>query len=292
MVPMQMLPGKDKPFFPLNLVGDFAGGGLMCVVGILLALIERGRTGRGQVVDVDMVTNRSSNDNQCLPWFQVSGTRFLSSFPLILTQLRLPIFHGPRGTNILDGGAPFYNTYTCQDGRWMSVGCLEPQFFKIFIETFVDVLPQDFNPCGGWKPDFTTQLKREEWPNLEVYITKGFLTQPRDFWARLFFGMWPFIRQASDGVHRNLCQTGTDACAVPVLSPDEASKETTVVPLPHPQLSNSAKMRHGIGAENLLINPGTHTGEILHDLGIDNERVQELKKEGVFGKGCRHFSKL
>ena len=73
MVPMQMLPGKDKPSFPLNLVGDFAGGGLMCVVGILLALIERGRTGRGQVVDVDMVTNRSSNDNHAY-WH---GSRFL-----------------------------------------------------------------------------------------------------------------------------------------------------------------------------------------------------------------------
>lgn len=130
---------------------------------------------------------------KCLLWFKVSGTRFLSSFPLILTQLRLPLFHGPRGTNILDGGAPFYNTYTCKDGRWMSVGCLEPHFFKIFIEAFVNVLPRDFNPCGGWKPDSTTQSKQEEWPNLEVYITKGFLTQPRDFWARLFLGMWHCI---------------------------------------------------------------------------------------------------
>lgn len=66
IVPTQMLPGKDKPLFPLNLVGDFAGGGLMCVVGILLALIERGRTGCGQVVDIDLVTNRSSDDDQML----------------------------------------------------------------------------------------------------------------------------------------------------------------------------------------------------------------------------------
>jgi len=86
--------------------------------------------------------------------------------------------------------------------------------------------------------------------------------------------------------------TYTDACAVPVLSPDEARRETTVVPLPHPQLSNSAKMRHGISTESPLINRGTHSEEILHDLGIDNERIQELKKEGVFGKTCWHFSKL
>jgi len=75
----------------------------------------------------------------------------------------------------------------------MSVGCLEPHFFKIFIETFVEALLQDFNPCGRWKPDFATQSKREEWPDLEFYMTMGFLTQPRDFWARLFLGMWHFV---------------------------------------------------------------------------------------------------
>lgn len=92
--------------------------------------------------------------------------------------------------------------------------------------------------------------------------------------------------------YRNLCQTGTDACALPVLSPGEASNDTTVVPLPHPQLSNSVKMRHEISAETLLINPGAHTKEILHDLGIDNKRIQGLKREGVFGKRCLHFAKL
>jgi len=121
---------------------------------------------------------------------QVSGTRYLASFPLILAHLRPPIFDGPRGTNTLDGGAPFYGVYTCKDGQWMSLGCLEPKFFRMFLETFKKALPQDFDPCRGWKPDLFTQQKRHEWPSLLEYFTKGFLTQRRDFWANLFHGVF------------------------------------------------------------------------------------------------------
>lgn len=97
---------------------------------------------------------------------------------------------GPRGTNLLDGGAPFYDVYTCQDGRWMSVGCIEPQFFKAFINLFVANLPEDFDPLDGWKPSPDTQSQIDKWPLLRKYLTKGFLTRPRDFWGQAFHGSY------------------------------------------------------------------------------------------------------
>jgi len=95
---------------------------------------------------------------------------------------------GPRGTNLLDGGSPFYDIYTCKDGGWMSVGCLEPQFFKVFIDRFTETVPKDFDPFNGWKPDSLTQGQREEWTKLAEYLRLGFLTRPRDDWAKVFHG--------------------------------------------------------------------------------------------------------
>lgn len=95
---------------------------------------------------------------------------------------------GPRGTNVLDGGAPFYDVYTCKSGGWMSVGCIEPQFFKSFIETFVQNIPDGFDPLNGWKPLPATQFQIGEWPQLREYLTNGFLTRTRDFWAQAFHG--------------------------------------------------------------------------------------------------------
>ena len=117
---------------------------------------------------------------------QVSGARYVSSFSLIHDYLAKNM---PRGSNVLGGGSPFYNVYTCQDGGWMSVGCLEPQFFKTFITIFVRTLPPDFDPHNGWKPTPEVQFKRDQWPELAEYMTKGFLTNTRDFWAGVFHGM-------------------------------------------------------------------------------------------------------
>ena len=114
----------------------------------------------------------------------MSGTRYVSSFPLIHDYLSTTM-----PSTLLDGGAPFYNVYTCEDGGWMSVGCLEPQFFKTFITIFMKTLPPDFNPLNGWKPSPKIQFKRDQWPKLAEYITKGFLTSPRDFWAGVFHSM-------------------------------------------------------------------------------------------------------
>ncbi|KAF8907381.1 CoA-transferase family III [Gymnopilus junonius] len=243
---LAMLPGThEKPTFPLNLLADFAGGGLTSVVGILLALIERATSGVGQVVNADMV----------------SGTRYIASYPLIQTYLGAGMLAGPRGTNILDGGAPFYDVYTCQSGGWMSVGCIEPQFFKVFIETFVENVPEGFDPLDGWKPLPATQLQNDQWPQLREYLTKGFLTRPRDFWTQVFHGK--------------------DACAVPVLTPQEAAKQTSSIPLFHPQLSSQVQNQGLLGSKDVIIEAGAHTYEVLKDFGLGNSHIRHLERDGV-----------
>lgn len=96
----------------------------------------------------------------------------------------------------LDGGAPYYSVYTCADGRWMSVGCLEPQFFKAFLERFVHALPTDFVEQAEWIPTLEGQYKRENWPKAKAFFEKGFKLHDRDYWATVFHGMslpvWKF----------------------------------------------------------------------------------------------------
>ncbi|KAK7033078.1 acyl-CoA dehydrogenase [Favolaschia claudopus] len=248
---LSLLPGTaDKPSFPINLLADFAGGGLTCAMGILLALIERGKSGRGQVVDADMV----------------SGSRYLSSFPLLGLVSQSIHMSGTRGSRLLDGGAPFYNIYTCQDGRWMSVGCLEPAFFKAFIEGFVNAVPSGFS-LDGWAPTSETQFNQDEWPKLKEYLTRGFATRERDYWAKVFHG--------------------TDACAVPVLSPEEAAAldaSNSEIPVPHPRIAGSAELpgvRENPGPRSLKLRSGQHTREILGGLGLDDTQLNEMMREGA-----------
>jgi len=187
-----MLPGTtEKPSFPLNLLGDFAGGGLLCATGILLALIERAKSGRGQVVNADMVHRpyRTPSLLIILPP-QVSGTRYVSSFPLLNTHNDSPYFSEPRGFNSLDGGAPFYGVYTCADGKWMSLGCVEPQFFATFIDRFNAAL-QINGMKTEWTPTRTKQFTKDDWPKLRKYFEDGFKVLPRDYWADVFHsGFW------------------------------------------------------------------------------------------------------
>ncbi|TFK82669.1 CoA-transferase family III [Polyporus arcularius HHB13444] len=255
---LSMLPGEDKPTFPLNILADFAGGGAMCAMGILLALLERNRSGFGQVVNTDMV----------------SGARYLSTFPLLLAQLHSPHFGEPRGTGLLDGGAPFYNVYTCADGRWMSVACLEPQFFRAFVQHLMGALPRDFALDDGWRLSEERQTDTDAWPRMKEFIERGFKSQPRDYWAKVF--------------------QGTDACAVPVLSVEEAAAlawATTgggPIPNPHPQLTRtpskiSSKLQSSDLSETTLVARGAHTEEILWELGISAQEQAKLREDGALG---------
>ena len=168
----------------------------MCVLGILLALLERAtKSGRGQVVDVDMVWGTSflRSGLALTSGEQVSGARYISLFPLVHANQGsgLQLFSRPRGQNLLDGGAPFYDVYTCSDGRWMSVGCIEPQFFKVFINRFIEGLGRDF-PLG-WRPSPEAQMNREEWPRLRKFLVDGFRSNTRDHWTKVFHSKRPIM---------------------------------------------------------------------------------------------------
>src|SRR5215469_14929231 len=106
----------EKPLAPVNLLGDFAGGGMLCALGILLALLERNTSGRGQIVDAAMV----------------DGAAYLSTF--VYKFRNNGMWRDERGTNMLDSGAPFYDTYQTKDGRYMSVGAIEPQFYAALLK--------------------------------------------------------------------------------------------------------------------------------------------------------------
>ncbi|SDT42621.1 CaiB/BaiF CoA transferase family protein [Actinoplanes derwentensis] len=166
-------PG-ERPHAPLNLLADFAGGGMLLAVGVLAALLERASSGRGQVVDTSMVDGSSML------------MTFLHGF---LADGKWP---GGRGANLLDGGAPFYDTYETADGGFVAVGSLEPQFYAALLQGLG--LNDD--------PDLPAQFDFAAWPELRRRFTERFHQKTRAEWEAIF--------------------EGRDACVSPVLSPTEA----------------------------------------------------------------------
>jgi alpha-methylacyl-CoA racemase len=147
------------PVPPLNLVGDFGGGGMLLALGVVAALLEAGRSGRGQVVDAAMVDGAA----------------------LLTTQfhelLAAGLWREERGANLLDGGAPFYGVYETADGRHLAVGALEPQFFAELLRRL--------GLAAGELPD---QLDRDGWPVLRERLAGLFRTRTRDQWCELLAG--------------------------------------------------------------------------------------------------------
>ena len=141
---------------PLNLVGDYAGGAMMLVTGVLAALLEARTTGRGRVVDAAMTDGSAL----LMSLFQALGARGLWS--------------ETRGANLLDGGAPFYRCYTCADGRFVAVGALEPQFYAALIAGL------------GLTPEAAPQFDLAGWPGLHARFEAIFATRDRDDWAERF----------------------------------------------------------------------------------------------------------
>jgi len=157
---LSMLGRKgDKPYPPANVLGDFAGGGLVCFVGILLALLHRQAIGLGQVVEANMV----------------DGSAHLSTFPRLATQT--PMWDRQRGENMLDGGCPWYDTYETKDGHFMAVGALEPQFFAALLKGL------------NLEPSLAqTREDRSSWPNIAKMFTETFKTKTRAEWENIFDG--------------------------------------------------------------------------------------------------------
>ncbi|WP_264073314.1 CoA transferase, partial [Mycolicibacter minnesotensis] len=133
----------ERPVPPLNLTGDFGGGSMFLLVGILAALFERQSSGKGQVVDAAMI----------------DGSSVLAQ--MIWGFLQDGLWKDERGVNILDGGAPYYDTYTCADGRYIAVGCIEPQFYAEFLKGL-----------GLENADLPDQNDASRWPELRAKFTE------------------------------------------------------------------------------------------------------------------------
>jgi alpha-methylacyl-CoA racemase len=235
----------DKPVAPLNIGADFGGGSMFLVVGVLAALLERVGSGRGQVVDAAMVDGASS-----------LVTMVYGMFGAGLWQDR-------RAGNLLDGGAPFYDTYACADGEHVAVGALEPQFYAALLEGLglTGALP------GG-------QYDVAHWSEHRRRFAEVFATRTRDEWAAAF--------------------AGTDACVTPVLSLREApaaphlvARGTFVdvdgVPQPGPAPRFSRTPGAVRGAQRL---PGADTRAVLADCGFTADEVDRLLADGAVAEAA------
>lgn len=151
----------ERPHAPWNLLADFAGGGAVLVQGVLMALVARATSGKGQVVEANMV----------------DGASYTATFPRM--ALHTPMGDRPRGENVLDGGCPWYDTYATREGRYVAVGALEPHFFAELMRK----LGLDGR---GWEDG--GREERDRWPELRSLLTETFASRDRDHWEAVFDG--------------------------------------------------------------------------------------------------------
>lgn len=144
------------PSFPLNLLGDFGGGGMFLAFGMVAGLLKAARTGHGDVVDAAIV----------------DGTATLMS--MIYSRRAMGLWRDEREANLLDGGAPWYGVYECSDGEWITIGSLEPQFWAVLVEKM------ELNT-----EHFADRSNCESWPAMKREFTRIFLSKPRAHWVAL-----------------------------------------------------------------------------------------------------------
>jgi alpha-methylacyl-CoA racemase len=231
----------QPPTVPLNVVGDFGGGGMLLALGVCAALVERSVSGEGQVVDAAMVDGAAL---LLAPLFAANTTGF---------------WHPERGTNGLDGGAHFYDTYECADGGFVAVGAIEPQFYAQLL--------------AGLGLDGATNLPDQDdesqWPAMKERFAAIFRTRTRDDWIAHF--------------------DGTDACVAPVLSMDEVAdhphlqargtyveRDGVVQPGPAPRFS-----RTPAALDRPPAPPGLHTDEVLAERGFAAAEIAALRAAGT-----------
>lgn len=227
------------PAPPLHLVGDMGGGAMMLAFGVLCGLLEAGRTGRGQVVDAAICDGASLLASAYHDKLQDGG------------------WVNQRQSNMLDGGAHFYGCYTCADGKYVSIGAIEPQFYRLLLER-----------CGIDDPDFQQQWDRAQWPQLRAKLAGIIAGKTREQWCLLL--------------------EGTDACFAPVLDFEEAPRHPhhqargsfvesggTLCPAPAPRLSRTP------GQARAVPTPGEHTEELLTELGLAQTEIQALRERGA-----------
>jgi alpha-methylacyl-CoA racemase len=227
------------PVPPINLLADFGGGGTLVVVGILAALVERGISGRGQVVDAAMV----------------DGTAQIMS---IFFGIDAMGGWGPRGTNLLDGGAHFYNVYETADGEWISIASYEPKFYRNLLAV---LQLDDLDPAA--------QMDKEQWPALKERFAAIFRERTRAQWVDFF--------------------TGHEVCFGPVLTMSEArahehnvARHTFVDVDGAPQPAPAPRFdRTPTSVQGAPVAAGTHTRSILEARGFSAAEVDDLFSRGA-----------
>jgi alpha-methylacyl-CoA racemase len=230
----------EKPVPPLNLVGDFGGGGMLMAFGVACALVERNSSGRGQVVDAAMVDGASA------------------LMTMMYGMHAAGFWRDERGENLLDTGSHFYDTYETRDGRYVSIGSIEPQFYAELLEK-----------TGLAGEDLPRQMDREAWPAMSDRLGEIFKTKTRDEWCAIM--------------------EGSDICFAPVLSLTEAPRhphiqarntfvevEGVTQPAPAPRFSRTPG-----GISRRASHPGEHTDEALSDWGFDAESLAKLRDSGA-----------
>jgi alpha-methylacyl-CoA racemase len=226
---------KDKPVPPLNLVGDFGGGALYLAFGLMAGIIHARETGKGQVIDCAM-SDGSASLMAMFYGMKASG-----------------IWQEERRANLLDGGAHFYDTYQCSDGKWVSIGSIEPQFYALMLEK-----------TGITDPDFQRQMDRSIWPDLREKLAAVFATKSQAEWTTIM--------------------AATDVCFAPVLDLDEApnhphnaARQTFVQlggvtqPAPAPRFSETPGVIQGPPPAI-----GAHNTEALADWGFTEAEIAAL----------------
>ena len=234
----------ERPVPPLNLVGDFGGGGMFLAYGVMCAVFESQRSGKGQVVDVSMVEGAAA------------------LMHMMYAMKAQGAWKDERGVNILDTGAHFYDTYETADGKYVSIGSIEPQFYALLLETL------GIDPAELQLPH---QMDPRHWEALRDRFAAVFRTRTRDAWCALM--------------------EGTDICFAPVLGLDE-------VPL-HPHLQARGTFLHDAAvwqpapaprfsrshpaAPSTAVAAGADTDTLLGGLGLSAADLQSLRDEGVIG---------
>ena len=230
-------PG-GKPVPPLNLIGDFGGGGMLLAYGLVCGMLEASRSGKGQVVDAAMVDGAAS----LMAMFFSMGRGFRDE----------------RGSNMLDGGAHFYNTYETSDSKYVCVGSIEPQFYQLLVEK------------SGVDPNrFGTQMANDQWPDFREELSEIFRSRTRDEWCEIM--------------------EGSDVCFAPVLSvfeapdhPHNQHRKTFVEvdgvtqPAPSPRFSRTEP-----AISHAARSPGEDSHAVLAAAGFADDEVARLVEAGV-----------
>jgi alpha-methylacyl-CoA racemase len=239
-------PADGPPTPPLNLLGDYGGGGLYLAFGVMCAVFEAGRSGKGQVVDAAMIDG-------------------VTSLMTVFHAFRqLGQLDPRRGSNLLDGGAPFYGCYETKDGLYVAVGAIEKRFYEILLDLI-----------GIDRAELPDRNDRENWPELRWRFEEIFRTRTRDEWTALL--------------------GGSDACFSPVLTLDEASShphnssrsllveiDGVSQPQPTPRFSRTpGQLRRPAPA------PGQHTAEALAQWGVDDAAKEAAIAAGALAAALR-----